>query len=360
MRSRISPPLWSIAPTWPDVDRRGGGSAENRHRAAVRLEQAEQDVDRRRLARSVRPEERDGFATPDRDVDSAHRMNVPVRLDEAAEFDPGRSGHRLTLPAGRTAVRPIRLLRCHRSRSREDVPRRPERRTARGGLDDRGAAARDRRRRLGQDPRSHLPRRAPAGCVRRRAERDPCDHVHEQGRRRDARADRGRGRPEGAGDLDPDLPRRLRPDPAPRGASGSATARTSRSTTRPTSSASSGTCLQELERDPKRFVPRGIHTQISNAKNALIGPDEYASRVASFYDQTVADVYAPLPASAVRLERGRLRRHADADRRRAAALPGSARALGEDVPLRAGRRVPGHEPRAVRPAASCSPASTGT
>ena len=51
-------------------------------------------------------------------------------------------------------------------------------------------------------------------------------------------------------------------------------------------------CLEELERDPKRFVPRGIHAQISNAKNALIGPDEYASRVASFYDQTVADVYA--------------------------------------------------------------------
>src|SRR5581483_4976505 len=50
-------------------------------------------------------------------------------------------------------------------------------------------------------------------------------------------------------------------------------------------------CLQELDRDPKRFVPRGIHSQISNAKNQLVGPDEYASRVASFYDQTVADVY---------------------------------------------------------------------
>ncbi|HEY2217759.1 MAG TPA: UvrD-helicase domain-containing protein [Gaiellaceae bacterium] len=51
-------------------------------------------------------------------------------------------------------------------------------------------------------------------------------------------------------------------------------------------------CLEELERDPKRFVPRGIHSQISNAKNHLVGPDEYASRVASFYDQTVADVYS--------------------------------------------------------------------
>ncbi len=50
-------------------------------------------------------------------------------------------------------------------------------------------------------------------------------------------------------------------------------------------------CLEELERDPKRFVPRGIHAQISNAKNQLIGPDAYAARVASFYDQTVADTY---------------------------------------------------------------------
>jgi len=51
-------------------------------------------------------------------------------------------------------------------------------------------------------------------------------------------------------------------------------------------------CLEELERDPKRFVPRGIHSQISNAKNQLVGPDQYAARVASFYDQTVADVYS--------------------------------------------------------------------
>src|SRR6266536_3126020 len=50
-------------------------------------------------------------------------------------------------------------------------------------------------------------------------------------------------------------------------------------------------CLEELERDPKRFVPRGIHAQISTAKNNLVGPDEYKTRVASFYDQTVADTY---------------------------------------------------------------------
>ena len=60
-------------------------------------------------------------------------------------------------------------------------------------------------------------------------------------------------------------------------------------------------CLEELERDPKRFVLRGIHAQISNAKNRLVGPEEYRARVSSFYDQTVADVYELLPAAALRL-----------------------------------------------------------
>src|SRR3954452_21278094 len=50
-------------------------------------------------------------------------------------------------------------------------------------------------------------------------------------------------------------------------------------------------CLEDLERDPKRFTPRGIHAQISNAKNELITPEMYRERVASFYDQTVADAY---------------------------------------------------------------------
>jgi DNA helicase II / ATP-dependent DNA helicase PcrA len=50
-------------------------------------------------------------------------------------------------------------------------------------------------------------------------------------------------------------------------------------------------CLEELERDPKRFAPRGIHAQISMAKNRLVSPADYRERVASFYDQSVADVY---------------------------------------------------------------------
>jgi ATP-dependent DNA helicase UvrD/PcrA len=50
-------------------------------------------------------------------------------------------------------------------------------------------------------------------------------------------------------------------------------------------------CLEELERDPKRFTPRGIHNQISHAKNRLVFPDDYSAQVQSFYDQTVAEVY---------------------------------------------------------------------
>ena len=106
-------------------------------------------------------------------------------------------------------------------------------------------------------------------------------------------------------------------------------------------------CLEDLDRDPKRFVPRGIHAQISNAKNQLIGPDEYLSRVESFYDQTVADVY--------RLYQKRLHDSNAMDFDDLLMLtvevlerfPEALRALAEGVPVRAGRRVPGHEPRAV-------------
>jgi DNA helicase-2/ATP-dependent DNA helicase PcrA len=49
--------------------------------------------------------------------------------------------------------------------------------------------------------------------------------------------------------------------------------------------------IEEEGFDPKRFVPRGIHAEISRAKNQLVGPAEYKRRVESFWNQTVADVY---------------------------------------------------------------------
>ena len=161
----------------------------------------------------------------------------------------------------------------------------------RGRHDDRGAGARDRRRGLRQDARAHLPRRAPAHDAGRRAERDPRDHVHEQGRAGDARADRGGARRRARGAIwiltfHAACGRILRREAERLGYRSNFTIYDQADQIRLVKD-----CLEELERDPKRFAPRGIHTQISNAKNQLIGPDEYASRVASFYDQTVADVY---------------------------------------------------------------------
>ena len=50
-------------------------------------------------------------------------------------------------------------------------------------------------------------------------------------------------------------------------------------------------CLDDLGFDPKRFTPRAMQSQISDAKNRLRSPDEYAEAVGSNFEQTVADVY---------------------------------------------------------------------
>ncbi|MDQ4131333.1 MAG: UvrD-helicase domain-containing protein, partial [Actinomycetota bacterium] len=47
----------------------------------------------------------------------------------------------------------------------------------------------------------------------------------------------------------------------------------------------------ELDVDPKRFPPRGIRRQISDAKNQLLDAAAYRIKVASFFEQTAADVY---------------------------------------------------------------------
>src|SRR5688572_16692275 len=50
-------------------------------------------------------------------------------------------------------------------------------------------------------------------------------------------------------------------------------------------------CIEELDVDPKRFAPRGIRRQISDAKNALLDAQAYRIKVSSFFEQTAADVY---------------------------------------------------------------------
>src|SRR3954452_5481604 len=50
-------------------------------------------------------------------------------------------------------------------------------------------------------------------------------------------------------------------------------------------------CVDELDVDPKRFPPRGIQRQISDAKNQLLDAEAYRLKVSSFFEQTAADVY---------------------------------------------------------------------
>jgi DNA helicase-2/ATP-dependent DNA helicase PcrA len=50
-------------------------------------------------------------------------------------------------------------------------------------------------------------------------------------------------------------------------------------------------CIDELDIDPKRFTPRAIKRQISDAKNNLLDAEGYRQKVDSFFEQTAADVY---------------------------------------------------------------------
>jgi DNA helicase-2/ATP-dependent DNA helicase PcrA len=50
-------------------------------------------------------------------------------------------------------------------------------------------------------------------------------------------------------------------------------------------------CIEELDIDPKRFAPRAIKRQISDAKNTLLDAEGYRQKVDSFFEQTAADVY---------------------------------------------------------------------
>ncbi len=52
-----------------------------------------------------------------------------------------------------------------------------------------------------------------------------------------------------------------------------------------------GYVIRDLNLDPKRFPPRGVHATISAAKNDLVRFDEYAERAQVIYERKVADVY---------------------------------------------------------------------
>lgn len=49
--------------------------------------------------------------------------------------------------------------------------------------------------------------------------------------------------------------------------------------------------LEELNLDPKQYVPQVLHSAISSAKSRLIGPQEYTQRISSYFEEIVSRVY---------------------------------------------------------------------
>src|ERR671925_670928 len=60
-------------------------------------------------------------------------------------------------------------------------------------------------------------------------------------------------------------------------------------------------CLDDLDVDPKRFTPRAIQAQISDAKNKLRSAEDYRQMVGSYFEQTAADVYQHYERELVRM-----------------------------------------------------------
>ena len=110
-------------------------------------------------------------------------------------------------------------------------------------------------------------------------------------------------------------------------------------------------CIDELDIDPKRFPPRAIKRQISDAKNQLLDAEAYRRRSRLLRADGRRGLRA-LRAAHPRDERDGLRRPAAPVGEPARAVPRGARALPARASARAGRRVPGHQPRPVPLAAA--------
>ena len=216
----------------------------------------------------------------------------------------------------------------------------------RGGHPRGFGPARRRRRGLGQDPGAHPPDRLAAVPARRAPGLDPGDHVHQQGRRRDARAGRGARRRPRQDHVGLDVPLLVRAHPAPR-------------------DHAARLRLELLDLRRRRLAaaddagvprPRPRPEALHPARRAQLGQQlqERAARPRGGDREGgqpprahVRRVLRDLPGSAAGGQRARLRRPDHDDGAAAAGVPGGPRDLPPALPARARRRVPGHQPRAV-------------
>ena len=253
---------------------------------------------------------------------------------------------------GKPPGRPLPLTRWSaQSDERDDDRRRQpavraERRPARGRDLRRRPAAHPRRCGVGEDARAHPSDRVPDGDRADEAERDPGDHVHEQGGGGDAGPGRSARRPPRPRDVGDDVPLRVRPD-APR-------PRRPPRLYPPVHDLRPGRLAPAREALPRRARrrPEAIHPG-GDPQPDLRRQEQAPGRRRLRSDGRLvlrADRRRRLPrvrARAASDERDGLRRPARALRERARAVPGSPRAIHGPVPRRPRRRVPGHEPRPV-------------
>ena len=114
-------------------------------------------------------------------------------------------------------------------------------------------------------------------------------------------------------------------------------------------------CIDDARRRPQALhAGARSHHQISDAKNKLRDAEAYRQLVGSYFEQTVADVYEVYERELHRMNAMDFDDLLVPRRQRPRAVPRGPRPLRRDVPPRARRRVPGHEPRAVPAARSCS------
>ena len=106
---------------------------------------------------------------------------------------------------------------------------------------------------------------------------------------------------------------------------------------------------RDLDLDPKRFQPNAVLHWVSNHKNELRDAEEATKDARNSLRGDLRHGVHRLPAAAARGERTRLRRPDHDHRPPVPGVPRGARDVPAAVPARAGRRVPGHQPRAVRP-----------
>ena len=173
-------------------------------------------------------------------------------------------------------------------------------------------------------------------------------------------AARGAARRRRADDVGADVPRRVRPDPAPRGAAARLpvdfTIYDQADQVRVVKE-----CLEELDHD-RSGSPPGASTRRSRTRRTRSSrPRSTASAVASFYDQTVARGLRALPGAPARGERDRLRRPARcAPSTLLERLPGGARRAGRRRSATSSSTSTRTRTARSTGCCSCSPASTRT